>query len=591
MKQQSDNTSDIEKSIARYNLLTTLLTVLALFVGILSAVLAFKENRLFLLGYIPVALFIVLITYLSAKRKSLKYLVQIRKDWGITGFEKKRDYKAARFLFDYLDGHAKNMDSIDETTWKDLNMDQLYSKIDRTYTDPGEAVLYRILREPLFDKEALAERSRVISFFEHDQESREKIQTAFVRLGHQFMRNDVFTLLWRDSFPKSSAKYFYYLMAAAAVVSIFIPFIFWSGALAVIPVAVFLINLFIHYSSKRKTDQETISFPYLIRCIKTAGELAKVNDTEIKPYTKKLGELYQACNKIVKNTRFLFPTAASFTDSGFLFEYISIFFLLEVRAFYDTSDELNKHIAELRELYLTLGELDALQSVASYRVSLPAYAVPVFDANGNYLEIKEARQPMLENPVPVSIAIQKNIILITGSNMGGKSTFLRTIGNNVLTAQTIATVAASYYRGAFFRIVTSISRTDDLAAGKSYYYVEAERILNTMQSFSPVISTLCIVDELLSGTNSIERLYASEAIIRYLAKQNTLAVIATHDLELAERLSALCDFYHFASTVDENGLKFDYLLRPGIATTRNAIALLKHLGYPAEIIENAEREG
>jgi DNA mismatch repair ATPase MutS len=112
-----------------------------------------------------------------------------------------------------------------------------------------------------------------------------------------------------------------------------------------------------------------------------------------------------------------------------------------------------------------------------------------------------------------------------------------------------------------------------------------------MQSFSPMISTLCIIDELLSGTNSIERLYASEAIIRYLAKQNTLAVIATHDLELAERLSGLCDFYHFASSVDENGLKFDYLLRPGIATTRNAIALLKHLGYPAEIIENAEREG
>jgi DNA mismatch repair ATPase MutS len=112
-----------------------------------------------------------------------------------------------------------------------------------------------------------------------------------------------------------------------------------------------------------------------------------------------------------------------------------------------------------------------------------------------------------------------------------------------------------------------------------------------MQGFSAGISALCIIDELLSGTNSIERLHASEAIIQYLAKQNTLAVIATHDLELAERLNGLCDFYHFTSTVDENGLKFDYLLRPGIATTRNAIALLKYLGYPKEITEKAEREG
>jgi DNA mismatch repair ATPase MutS len=76
--------------------------------------------------------------------------------------------------------------------------------------------------------------------------------------------------------------------------------------------------------------------------------------------------------------------------------------------------------------------------------------------------------------------------------MGGKSTFLRTIGNNVLLAQTIATTATAQYHGSFFRIVTSISRTDDLVAGKSFYYVEAERILNAIKSFSDKIPTLCI---------------------------------------------------------------------------------------------------
>ena len=101
---------------------------------------------------------------------------------------------------------------------------------------------------------------------------------------------------------------------------------------------------------------------------------------------------------------------------------------------------------------------------------------------------------------------------------------------------------------------------------------------------------MCIIDELLSGTNSVERLQASEAIIQYLAKQNTLAIIATHDLELAQRLNGLCQFYHFTSDVDENGLKFDYLLKPGITTTRNAIALLKYLGYPKEITDKAQQE-
>jgi DNA mismatch repair ATPase MutS len=591
MKQQPDNISDIEKSITRYNNLITFLTILATSAAILTAVLTIQEGLLlFVLGFIPVIILIVVIQIISTKRKKLKYLLQIRKDWGSTQAAKEQDFKTIRPLFDYSFESNKSRDYIDEQTWKDLNMDQLYAKIDRNYTDPGEAVLYRMLREPLFNKEQLAERVRIISFLQNNQDTREKIQYALIRLGHQFIHNNLFTLLWRDNYPKTEMKLFLNLMALAALVSIIIPFVFWSALLIPVPIAMYIINLVIHYRIKQRTDIETVSFPYLIRCIKTAGELSAVKDGEIKPFTKRLAELVKASSGIIKSTRFLYPTNVNFTDTGIIFEYLSIFFLLEVRAFYDISDELKKHILELRELYLTLGEIDALQSVASYRESLAEYSVPVF-GDGNYLEVKDAKQPLLENPVPVSIAIHKNIILITGSNMGGKSTFLRTIGNNVLLAQTIATTTTSYYHGSFFRVVTSISRTDDLAAGKSYYYVEAERILKAIQSFNPGVPTLCIIDELLSGTNSVERLQASEAIIQYLTMQNTLAIIATHDLELAERLNGQCDFYHFTGNVDKNGLKFDYLLKPGIATTRNAIALLKYLGYPKEITEKAQQEG
>jgi hypothetical protein len=591
MKSDFENTSDIEKSIGRYNILTTFLTVSAILIGILTVLLTIQlDSRWFLLGLLPCIIAIMMITAFSNKRKKLRNLLQIRNDWGKDIFIKNRDLKTIRPFFDKMSSLNPNENAVDEQTWKDLNMDELYTRIDRSYTDPGEAVLYRMLREPLFNREELAGRGQVIRFFQNNRETREKIQMVLIGLGHQFVHNDIVNLLWRETNPITAMKWFYYFMAITAFISILPPLIFWSLPLVFIPVAMFFINLIIHYRFKRINEVETTSFPYLIRSIQAAKEISAVTDGEIEPYVNNLREEVKAAGGILKKVRFLFPVRSSPSDTGLLFEYVNIFFLFEVRDFYDITEEINRHINDLRQMYMTLGELDALISVASYRTSLPVYAEPEFAGDGIHLEVKDAKQPLLNNPVPFSVTIDKNIVLITGSNMGGKSTFLRTIGNNVLLAQTIATTVAAHYDAALFRIVTSISRTDDLVAGKSFYYVEAERILNTINSFSVKIPTLCIIDEMLSGTNSVERLHASKAIIQYLGKQNSLTIIATHDLELAGRLNGTCDFYHFTSSVDENGLKFDYLLKPGIATTRNAIELLKYLGYPKEITENAQQE-
>ena len=121
-------------------------------------------------------------------------------------------------------------------------MDELYAKIDRTYTDPGEAVLYRMLREPLFDRKELAERSRAVRFFQDNREARESIQLVLIRLGHQFAHNDLFTLLWRDQFPKSRARPLLTILALVALVSLFIPIVFGQAVLVLIPIGVLIIN-------------------------------------------------------------------------------------------------------------------------------------------------------------------------------------------------------------------------------------------------------------------------------------------------------------------------------------------------------------
>jgi DNA mismatch repair ATPase MutS len=585
------NIADIEKSIAKYNNSLSMLAIASVVILLALVYLAIAVATEFAWGLFILLPLLASIYYFSLKRKKLKSLLELRNEWGINQLKKERNFDAIRLLFDYYNSDGKDSSHIDEQTWKDLNINQLYGKIDRCCTDPGEAVLYNMLRTPLFDEKKLAARNKIIHACQNNIELREQLQLEFSKVGHQFIRNDIFTLLWRNDFPENRIKIVLTILSIAAFLSIIIPIIFQSATLILVPVAIFIINLLVHYHFKQTkgSNLETISFPYLIALIKTAKTLSEIKHAEIAPYTQELAELYKSSQGILKKARYLFPTDSSSGDPAqYFLEYLNIFFLLEARAFYATTGELVRVIDKVRKIYLDIGEMDALLSAASYRESLPVYSEPEFGETGIRLDIKDARQPLLDNPVPASLKIDKNVVIITGSNMGGKSTFLRNIGCNVLLAQTICTTISSYYRGNFFRIISSISRTDDLIEGKSFYYAEAERILKAIRSFSDRTPTLCLIDELLSGTNSTERLHASEAIIRYLSRQNTLAIIATHDLELADRLNGSCDFYHFTDNVDETGLKFDYLLKPGIAKTRNAIALLKYMGYPKEITQEAD---
>jgi hypothetical protein len=579
----------LEQNLDRYRQTVNTLLVLSGFVAAASIAFCIMVAFPFVWGLTAVIPLLSLAIWFSIKKKRMQPLVEVRRDWGCKEVNRERNLQSIRYLFDFISEDDKVNRFVDDRTWNDLNLDRLFARIDRTYTDPGAAVLYAMLREPLFDHAELTERNNVINFFSRDRSVREKVQVRLARLGRQYVSNDIFSLLWKDLYSTSSRRIFYTAMAVAALVSLFLPLVFWSWALIPIPVAVFFINLIIHYSSKRQKELEIISFPYLINCIKAAGDLASLSNEELRPFAEKLKELQRAVRVILKKTRFLFPvnTGAGDPATAFLLDYLNIFFLLEVRAFHNTSYEISRRALELRELYLTLGKLDALQSIASYRAGLVIYAEPEFTVGQLHLDIKDARQPLLDGPVPASVIFDKHVLIVTGSNMGGKSTFLRTIGTNVLLAQTVVTPSAASYSGSFFRIITSISRTDDLIAGKSFYYVEAERILYAIRSIDNDLPTLCIIDELLSGTNSTERLQASESIIRYLAGRNTFAVVATHDLELAGRLQGACDFAHFSGSVDANGLKFDYQLKPGIASSRNAIALLKYLGYPKEITDNS----
>jgi DNA mismatch repair ATPase MutS len=178
--------------------------------------------------------------------------------------------------------------------------------------------------------------------------------------------------------------------------------------------------------------------------------------------------------------------------------------------------------------------------------------------------------------------------LITGSNASGKSTFIKALAINGILAQTLLTCAAGRFQTRPSLIITSMAMRDDISKGDSYFIVEIKslkRIMDLVRKYPCV----CYIDEVLRGTNTVERIAASVSVLEYLHARRCLCVVASHDIELADILAAKFDNYHFCERVTDDGITFDYKLKHGAATTKNAIRLLGFMGFGEEIVDKANQ--
>ena len=181
-------------------------------------------------------------------------------------------------------------------------------------------------------------------------------------------------------------------------------------------------------------------------------------------------------------------------------------------------------------------------------------------------------------------------VAIVGPTGCGKSTFIKTIAVNVILAQSIHTCLAAEFETCFFRICSSMSLKDDVLHGESYYMVEIKSIKRILDLIAhKEYRVLCFVDEVLRGTNTVERIAASSQILKSLNSENSMCFVATHDIELTSLLEDRYENYHFREEVTDGDVTFSYQLLPGKATTRNAIRLLSIMGYQEDIIQKAEQ--
>ena len=234
-------------------------------------------------------------------------------------------------------------------------------------------------------------------------------------------------------------------------------------------------------------------------------------------------------------------------------------------------------------------ELEALNSIANFAWLNPDFPFPEIDLNQKLFAAKSLGHPLIkaEHRVSNDFSLDQNqqIVILTGSNMAGKSTFLRTIGLNLCLAYAGGPVNAGSLRLSLFRIFTCIKVSDSVQDGLSYFYAEVKRLKLLLSAVEKKddLPVMFLIDEIFRGTNNRERHIGSRAFIRALSKQgNALGLIATHDLELtrlAEEIPGIANF-HFCEDVGDGRMVFDYLLRSGPCPTTNALTIMKNEGLP-----------
>jgi hypothetical protein len=239
----------------------------------------------------------------------------------------------------------------------------------------------------------------------------------------------------------------------------------------------------------------------------------------------------------------------------------------------------------VRRWLAAIGEIEALSSLASHAFEHPEDPFPEFVQDAPWLEAEGIGHPLLDERKVVrndiSLGVPLRLLLVSGSNMSGKSTLLRTLGINVVLAQAGAPVRARRLRLSALSVGASISISDSLQGGISRFYAEILRLRQILNLTGKRPPALFLIDELLNGTNSHDRQIGAAALTRELVARGAIGLVTTHDLALAEianQLGTSAANVHFEDSIEDGRIHFDYIMRPGVVRKSNAIELMRSVG-------------
>lgn len=542
-----------------------------------------------ILAYIILALVaLYLLVYLYKKNFAVQtQREELKRDWGGAKNSRYIDIDLIEnYFLNTITESSEKLQLISDKIADDLYINDVFKLIDRTISRVGQQFLYARLRTIDKEQTDLIFLDKFADVITADEKLRLDTQATLQILE----KNDSYyfqDLIYAKKIEAPAFMPIVYILSVLNVLSL-VAAIFHPGFLLVF-FGIFIINSGIHYWNKNKVSVHTSSLGEFLKAFDTAKKLdadAKIHAQfpEVNNLIKELTPLKRKMLGVkLDNT----AEADTVMIGYMLFELLKIAFNVEIILFYSIIDSLRSQKDLLKRLFKFIGTVDTAISIASLRHSWEGeYCKPVFNQE-NCIHISGVKHPLVVNCVPNDLDLQHKNLLLTGSNMSGKTTFIRSVGVNLILGQTLFTCMAKEFSMPYSKIFSSITISDSLLEEKSYYFEEMRIIKNFIEESVSEEPCFFILDEIFKGTNTIERVSAGKAILSYLAKGNNQVFVSTHDTELNELLKTQYEHYHFSETIAEEELIFDHTIKKGPLKTRNAIRILEINNYPAAVIADA----
>lgn len=537
-----------------------------------------------ILGVIIVLILFFLINNHRKKNRKKRILDDLINNWSQLKKPDEFHFASIQKYFQNNNQKDKAFHIISDRSAADLDLDETFRIIDRTSSKIGQQYLYYKFRT-IGSQDQLSSFNDLTHLFKANKDLRLKIQLELSKLNS----NDSYYFEELVTSKLVEKPKIIWLIYALSIMSLsFLLFGFFFPIFFVLLIPIVAINMVFHYKNKWNISTYLDGINQLPKVLKVSKNIAE------QPEIKKKFTDISFIKRIEKiKLKVAFISFEKHIDNEFAIafwlvsEFVKVLFNLEYLVFYSFVDTIENEKNELKKMFHFIGEIDSAISTASLKSSAFRLCDPVF-IDEKKLEIKGISHPLIENCVVNDLSLDNKSLLLTGSNMSGKTTFIRSVAINSILAQSLNICFAKEYKAPFFRVYTSIRMADDLLENTSYYLEEVIAIKALVDVSKDGSPCLFVLDEIFKGTNTIERISGGKAILSYLNKRNNMVLVSTHDIELTDILSKEnFELYHFSEQIEDNLLTFDHKLKEGKLKSKNAIKILELYDYPSEIIKDA----